>query len=346
MPILFSAQELNRFGNDIFQKVGFSEDHAKLIADSLVLANLRGVDSHGVVRISYYTDAIENGQINSKPKVKVVKETDFFSLVDGDKTLGYIPATLAADIAISKAKKHGFGVVGVRNLRHSGMLAKYTMQVVDQQLFGLAIANASPNVALQGFKKPVVGTNPLSIGFPVKGSTPIILDMAMSVVARGKVLIASKKGGQIPKGWAINEKGEETTDAEEAIKGMMLPIGGYKGFGLALIIDILCGIIIGGGYGLKIERSWFSQGGFIIMASRLDLARSYEEYQKELDEYIQQIKATPVSEGIRMLFPNEIEQELTYKRKKEGIPVEDDTYSDFLKLAGKYNVNPPEKLSK
>ena len=344
MPRLFSPKELNRFGKDIFQKVGFSEDHAELISSSLVLANLRGVDSHGVVRISYYVDAIEKGQINTKPKVKVVKETDIFSLIDGNKTLGYIPATLAADVAITKAKKHGLGVVGVRNLRHCGILAKYTMQVVDQKLFGLAIANASPNVALQGFKKPVVGTNPLSIGFPVEGSTPIILDMAMSVVARGKVLIASKKGGQIPKGWVINEKGEETADAEEAIKGMMLPIGGYKGFCLALIIDILCGIVIGAGYGLRIERSWFSQGGFIIMASRLDLARSYEEYANELKEYIEQIKGTPVSEGTKVLFPNEIEQGLTMRRNRDGIPVEDDTYSDFIKLAEKYSVILPKKL--
>ena len=344
MPNLFSFQELKRFGNDIFQKIGFSDENAELISSSLVLANLRGVDSHGVIRISYYADAVEKSQINPKPDVKVVKETDIFALIDGDKTLGYIPANLATNMAISKAKEHDFGLVGVKNLRHSGMLAKYTMQVVDQKLFGLAIANASPNVALQGFKKPVVGTNPLSIGFPVENSTPIILDMAMSVVARGKVLIASKKGGQIPKGWAINEKGEETTDAEEAIKGMMLPIGGYKGFGLALIIDILCGIVIGGGYGLKIERSWFSQGGFIIMASRLDLARTYKEYQNEIKEYIKQIKATPVSEGIRVLFPNEIEQELTNKRKKEGIPVEDDVYSDFLKLSVKYNVKPPKKF--
>lgn len=344
MPNLFSPQELDKFGKAVFQKVGFSEDNAELISSSLVLANLRGVDSHGVIRISYYADAIEKGQINPKPKVKVLKETDIFALIDGDKTLGYIPATLAVDMAISKAKDHGFGIIGVRNLRHSGMLAKYTMQVVDQKLFGLAIANASPNVALQGFKKPVVGTNPLSIGFPVEGSTPIILDMAMSVVARGKVLIASKKGGQIPKGWAINEKGDETTDAEEAIKGMMLPIGGYKGFGLALVIDILCGIIIGGGYGLKIERSWFSQGGFLILASKVDLARSYEDYQMEIREYVKEIKATPVSEGTKVLFPNEIEQELTAKRSKEGIPVEDDICSEFLKLAKRYNIEPPRKI--
>jgi len=344
LPNLFSPQELDKFGKAVFQKVGFSEDNAELISSSLVLANLRGVDSHGVIRISYYADAIEKGQINPKPKVKVLKETDIFALIDGDKTLGYIPATLAVDMAISKAKDHGFGIIGVRNLRHSGMLAKYTMQVVDQKLFGLAIANASPNVALQGFKKPVVGTNPLSIGFPVEGSTPIILDMAMSVVARGKVLIASKKGGQIPKGWAINEKGDETTDAEEAIKGMMLPIGGYKGFGLALVIDILCGIIIGGGYGLKIERSWFSQGGFLILASKVDLARSYEDYQMEIREYVKEIKATPVSEGTKVLFPNEIEQELTAKRSKEGIPVEDDICSEFLKLAKRYNIEPPRKI--
>ncbi|MEM0054200.1 MAG: Ldh family oxidoreductase [Nitrososphaeria archaeon] len=344
MPLYFSPIELERFGKELLTKLGFPIRHSEIISKSLVLANLRGVDSHGVVRLSYYSDGVEKGLINPNPNIKIVKENQYFTLIDGDNTLGYVPATLATEKAISKAKEFGIGISGVRNLKHSGMLAKYVMQAVEEKMFALAIANASPNIALPGFKKPVVGTNPLAIGFPVDGSTPIILDMAMSVVARGKLLVASKKGLPIPKGWALNENGEETTDANEAIKGMLLPIGGYKGFGLAIVIDILCGIVLGGGYGLKIQRSWFSQGGFLIFVSKLDMARTYEEYLNDIREYIKEIKSTPVSEGARVLFPNEIEEELTCKRMKEGVPLDEETFSELVKLAKKYSIKEPKAL--
>ncbi len=344
MTVHFSPTELERFGKALLIKLGFPTQHSEIISQSLVLANLRGVDSHGVVRLAYYSDGVEKGSINPKPNIKIVKENQYFTLIDGDNTLGYVPATLATEKAILKAKEYGIGISGVRNLKHSGMLAKYVMQAVEEKMFALAIANASPNIALPGFKKPVVGTNPLAIGFPVDGSTPIILDMAMSVVARGKLLVASKKGAPIPKGWALNENGEETTDANEAIKGMLLPIGGYKGFGLAIVIDILCGIVLGGGYGLKIQRSWFSQGGFLILVSKLDIARPYEEYLNDIKEYIREMKSTPVSEGTRILFPNEIEEELTCKRMKEGIPLDDETVSELIKLAKKYDVAEPKCL--
>jgi len=338
---LIHYKELVRFSKQLFQKSGFSEENSEIIASSLVFANLRGVDSHGVVRIPYYLKGIEDGLINPKPNIKILKENEFFLLIDGDNTLGCIPATIATNLAISKAKKYGIGLVGVKNLRHVGMLANYIKKIVDEKLFGLAIANASPNIGLRGFKKPVVGTNPLAIGFPVDDSAPIILDMAMSVVAKGKLLLASKKGKEIPKGWSLNERGEETTDPNEAINGMLLPIGGYKGFGLALAIDIICGVILGGEYGLRMKRTWFSQGGFLILASRIDLARNYDEYIKEIKEYIKEVKAVPTSNLTKIKLPNEIEEETTRKRIKEGIPVEDETYREFLKLSKKYSVNPP-----
>jgi LDH2 family malate/lactate/ureidoglycolate dehydrogenase len=345
MNKLFHYKDLERFSKEVFQKIGFSKEHAQIISNSLVLANLRGVDSHGVVRIQYYTEGVKKGLINPNPKIKTLKNENFFSIIDGDKTLGYIPATLATSLVISKAKEHGIGLVGVINLRHVGMLANYIKKVVNEKLFGLAIANASPNIGLHGFKKPVVGTNPLAIGFPVDGSKSIILDMAMSVVAKGKLLLASKKEIEIPKGWALNERGEDTTNPNEAIKGMLLPIGGYKGFGLALAIDIICGIILGGVYGLKMERTWFSQGGFLISALRIDLARSYDEYLREIKEYIKEVKATPVSEGVKVMFPNEIEEEITRRRIKEGIPVEDETFEEFVRLAKEYGISPPKPLN-
>jgi len=344
MVNLFDVQGLQKFAKQVFQRVGFSEEHATLVSESLVLANLRGVDSHGIVRMAIYAEATQKGLINPKPNIKILKKNNVFALIDGDKTLGCIPANKAVSLAISMAKKDGIGLVGIRNLRHSGMLANYVLKIVDEKLFGLVIANSSPNVALHGFKKPVLGTNPLAVGFPVDGSTPIILDMSTSVVARGKLLIAHKRGEKIPRGWAIDDRGEETTDANEAIRGSLLPIGGYKGLGLAMVIDIICGIVLGGKYGLNIERSWFSQGGFVVLVSRLDLAKSYDDYAQKLKEYMSKIKATPVSEGTRIMFPNEREQKFTNKRIKEGIPIEDETFKGFIRLAKKYGIEPPKPL--
>ncbi len=337
--------ELKRFAKAIFTKIGFSAEHADIIADHLVLADLRGVDSHGVIRIPYYVSGVESGKINPKPLIKTLREGSFYALVDGDKTLGHIPARIATDIAISKARKEGIGFVGAINLWHVGMLASYVLDLVKESMIGIAMANASPNMALPGFKRPVVGTNPIAIGFPTD-SVPIVLDMALSVVAKGKILLAAKKGEKIPSGWALNKEGEETTDPMEAIEGMLLPIGGYKGFGLAIAVDILCGIVLGGGYGLKIERSWFSQGGFLVMAIKPSLMRDYEEYLGDLREYIRSIKAIPTAEGVRILLPNEVEEENMRKRLVEGIPLDDRIFVELNTLAVKYGVDPLTPLRK
>ncbi|MDT7890242.1 MAG: Ldh family oxidoreductase [Desulfurococcales archaeon] len=331
--------ELEKFTRAIFMKLGFSEEHANIVAGNLVLANLRGVDSHGVVRIPYYAEGVESGKIIPRPVVKILREGSFYALVDGDKALGHIPAKMATDIAISKARKEGIGFVGAINIWHVGMLASYVLSIVRERMIGVAMANVSPNIGLPGFKKPVVGTNPIAIGFPTD-SAPILLDMALSVVARGKILVAAEKGEKIPKGWALSKDGEETTDPVAAIEGMLLPIGGYKGFGLAMAVDILCGIVLGGVYGLKMQRSWFSQGGFLVMAIRADLMRSYDEYLRDLKEYIENIKATPTAEGIRVLIPNEIEEENMRKRLVEGIPIDDRTLKELNKLASKYGIKP------
>jgi LDH2 family malate/lactate/ureidoglycolate dehydrogenase len=335
-------KDLEKFSKCVFERLGFSEEHSEIVAKSLILANLRGVDSHGVIRIPHYVEGLEQGKISSKPNIRILKENMFFSLIDGGESLGYIPATLATNLAVSKAKECGIGLVGVVNLKHVGMLANYILKIVDNKLFGLAIANASPSMGLHEFKKPVVGTNPLAIGFPANDSPPIILDMATSVVAKGKLLIAARKGIEIPKGWALNQKGEDTTDPKEAINGILLPIGEHKGFSLALIIDIICGIIMGGGYGLKVKKTWFSQGGFLVFASRIDLARSYDEYIRELKEYIKEIKAIPTLEGKRVLLPNDIEEENMKKRINDGIPIEDEVFDELCKLARKYNIEPPK----
>lgn len=334
---IINIEKLRKFIEELLIKVGLRDHDAIIIADHLIKANLRGVDSHGVIRIPYYVDAIEKNKINPRPNIKIIKTFGPIALIDGDNGLGHISAFKATKLAISNAKKFGISLVGVINLKHAGMLAYYIEKIINNKMIGIAIANASPNLALPGFKKPIVGTNPLAIGFPAPDGN-ILLDMAMSIVAKGKILFMAKKGEKLPVGWALNKEGIPTTDPHEAIEGMLLPIGGYKGLGLAMAIDILCGILIGGKYGLKLERSWYSQGGFIISALNIDIFKNYDEYIKEMKSYIKKMKSIPTIKGTQIMLPGEPEIMIYNKRVKEGIQIDDETYNLLTNLAIKYNL--------
>jgi len=340
MSVIVSANELYRFTRDALVKVGVPEGYAAIVADQLVTANLRGVDSHGVIRLPYYVKGIVSGEINPKPQIRVVSEGPSYALIDGDNGIGQVVALKSTDIAISKARDSGVGVVGVRNLKHIGMLAYYVMRIIDNGMVGVVLANASPNIAPLGCKQPITGTNPLAIGFPVREGPPIILDMAMSAVARGKILVAAKKGIKIPEGWAMNKEGRVTTDPNEAIDGILLPFGGYKGFGLALAIDIICGIVLGGGYSLKMRRGWYSQGGVLITAMKVDIFRPYDEYLNEIREYVERVKSTPTAEGVEILMPGEPEFREYMRRVEKGIPIDEDTFKDLNNLARELGITP------
>jgi len=340
VSVIVSANELYRFTRDALVKVGVPEGYAAIVADQLVTANLRGVDSHGVIRLPYYVKGIVSGEINPKPQIRVVSEGPSYALIDGDNGIGQVVALKSTDIAISKARDSGVGVVGVRNLKHIGMLAYYVMRIIDNGMVGVVLANASPNIAPLGCKQPITGTNPLAIGFPVREGPPIILDMAMSAVARGKILVAAKKGIKIPEGWAMNKEGRVTTDPNEAIDGILLPFGGYKGFGLALAIDIICGIVLGGGYSLKMRRGWYSQGGVLITAMKVDIFRPYDEYLNEIREYVERVKSTPTAEGVEILMPGEPEFREYMRRVEKGIPIDEDTFKDLNNLARELGITP------
>jgi len=338
---IFAHSELERFSREAFIRAGFSREHADIIAMCLVYANLRGVDSHGVVRIPLYIEGIRRGDINTRPSLSIARETSFSLLIRGDRTLGFIPALEATRRAILKAREAGISVVGVIDIWHLGMLAIYTREAALSGLIGIAMANAAPNIGLHGFLEPVVGTNPISIAIPT-GGRPIILDMALSIAARGKILLAAKRGERIPVGWALNNRGEDTTDPWEALEGMLLPIGLHKGFGLAMIIDIISGILLGGRYGLEIERVWYSQGGFFMLVMRPDLFVNYKEYLRRIEEYIFRVKSIPTASGRKILLPGEIEEDTMEKRMRDGIPLDSEVYQDLLRVAKDLGVDPPK----
>jgi LDH2 family malate/lactate/ureidoglycolate dehydrogenase len=338
---------LYKFCFDLFRKLGVGEDDAKVIASHLVTANLRGVDSHGAfVRIPHYVAAVREGSINLKPRVELVKDSPSMALLDGDRGFGLVIAMKATDLAISRAKKYGTCIVGVKNISHVGMLAYYTLKMVQDKVVGLAATNSAACVVPWGGSKPVLGTNPFSIGFPVDGDLSIILDMATSVVAAGKIVVYASKGERMPEGWALDKFGKTTTDPQAYLDGgMLLPFGGYKGYGLCLSVDILAGILTGSPNSLGVPGGWAAQGGFIAQAVDVSFLRPYEEYRSEMIELIRLIKSCPPAEGFKeVLLPGEIESRTYRIRLEEGIPVYEEPWSRLSEVGRDLGVPMPELL--
>jgi LDH2 family malate/lactate/ureidoglycolate dehydrogenase len=328
--------ELFTFAKSVLVASGFSTDHADVVADHLVTANLRGVDSHGIMRLPVYIDAIEKGLINPRPRVRTVKEGEGYALIDGDWGLGHIATYQATQVAAAKARKTGIAIAATRNHWHSGMLAYYIMKLTSEGLVGIAMANSSPRMSMPGLRSAVVGTNPLAIGVPGP-EFPLIFDAAMSVVAFGKVVDAAKRGVPIPPGWALDSEGRETTDPRKA--AYVLPIGGYKGLGIAIMVDILCSMLAGARYGLQMEPSLYSQGGTVIIAISIDAFKPLQSFAKELAEYILKIKSIP---GEReLLLPGEPEHRTYTLRVGRGIPIPEAVYSELEELASKYGTKLP-----
>jgi LDH2 family malate/lactate/ureidoglycolate dehydrogenase len=254
--MLVSEPELRTFTQNIFLAMGCSEAHAVLAADVLLKSDLRGIDSHGVARLSGYIRLWERQRINATPDIKVVYETATTATVDGDAGLGLVVAPFAMQIAIEKAKTYGSGWVSVRNSNHFGIAGYHALMAVEQDMIGFAMTNASPLVAPTFANERLLGTNPMCYAFPAGQYPPVIVDMATSAAANGKLEIAQRSGKQVPEGWIQDGQGNFTTDPH-ALKsgGSLLPLGSdrehgsHKGFGLSATVDILSGVLSGANYG-------------------------------------------------------------------------------------------------
>jgi LDH2 family malate/lactate/ureidoglycolate dehydrogenase len=340
-----SAKEAQDFCAECFEKYGVPMADAESIADSLVMANLRGVDSHGIIRIPYYIEGIHKGFVQRSSDVRTIEDSPSMSMLDGGNGLGIPVATKATDLAIDKAKATGVGVVGVRNLGHAGMLAYYMKKVVEQGFIGFTCVNAPAVMIPWGGKENMFGTNPLCIGFPMDKGNPVILDMATSGIARFKITVAARRDKEIPEGVALDKHGKPTTDAKEALEGFMLPFGGYKGYGLVLAVEVLSSALLGGLQGKYIEKHPSTQGGFFITVIDIRRLRDYEEYKKDMAHLIGNVKSCPPMDGFtEVLIPGEPEDREAEKRASDGIPIEDTTWSELVSLAKELNIKPPGEL--
>lgn len=323
-----SAGQLRRLVSGIFQKLNVPLGDADIAANVLVTADLRGVDTHGVSNYMemHYIPGLTSGRINARPDIRVLREAAATALVDGDGGLGLVVGYRAMEVAIRKAREAGAGFVTVTNSRHFGMAGYYPMMALEHDMIGLAMTAAGPSVVPTFGRQPMLGTNPLSVSAPTLEEPPFVLDMATSTVAVGKLLIAQRLGHQIPQGWALDEKGEPTTDPAVALAARsLLPLGGtremgsHKGYGLAVVVDILCSVLSGLVHGAVRQRG---EATHFFGALDIGAFQPVDEFKRAMDAMIRDLHNARKAKGHdRIYVAGEIEAETAKERTVNGIPL-------------------------
>ena len=314
-----------------------------MVADVLVRADLRGTASHGVLRLPAYIHKIQAGRLKPNTPWTCLRETPATALFDADMGLGPVAGLWGIKEAIVRAKQCGIGAVGVRNASHFGIAAYYALQAVEAGMIGVAIANSAPSMAPWGGIQPQLGTNPICVAIPTQDEIPVVLDMAASVVARGKIRLAQREGQLIPQGWALDSEGQPTTDPQAAIEGTLLPIGGPKGYGIALVNDILAGILTGSPSGIEVrsihDLQQPSPVGFFFQVLQIEAFSSPHDFFERLGAQLTAIRNSPRTHGVeRIYIPGEIEWESERDRRQNGIPVGSATLKALHELAEELGV--------
>jgi len=302
------SANLKKLISNIFIKHGLIKNHANICADALVNAELVGAPSHGVSRLKMYCDRINKKVINPKPKIKIKNISKSISVVDADNSIGFVAAEIGIKKTIENAKKTGFGLVGIKNSGHYGLSGYYVEQAVKKDLLTFAFTNAPPAIAPHGGKKTIFGTNPICFGSPTNNNIPFILDTSMSIINRGKIRVAAKLNKSIPKGVALDKFGNQTTNAKEALSGVQLPIGGFRGSGLAWMVDILTGVFVGSAHSGKVRDPFDDFGGpqnigHLFMAFKNNLF--VKNYKQQIEVNINRIKNIPKIKGEKIYYPGE-----------------------------------------
>jgi len=345
--VLIDAASLRQFTEEIFVAVGLPPDEAEVEADVLVWANLRGVDSHGVQRIPIYVREAKAGRIKVAPDIRIEKETPCLALLEADHAFGPVVTVRAMELAMEKATRAGIGWVLIRNTSHQGAIGYYALRAARRDMAGMAWVCGPPNMAPYGAKAAGVHNSPIAIAVPGKTHPPLLLDMATSVAAQGKVTLALEKGVAIPDTWALDKEGKPTTDPQQAV--IMRPAGLYKGSGLALMLECLSGLMVGNPLicprlmGLDTPSPGTQNS--VVVAINIALCTDIELYKQHVDELASAIKALPPAEGFsEVLVPGEPEDRMAARRQREGIPVPLETARRLREVAGALRVSLPAAL--
>lgn len=353
----YTYQQLYDFTHAVFKKIGCSDEHATIATKVLLSADLRGIESHGIARLSGYVRLWEAGRVNATPDIKIVHETPSTAVVDGDKGLGLVVSHYAMQAAIDKAENAGTGWVSVKNSNHFGIAGYHAMMALQHDMIGIAMTNASALVAPAFSTERMLGTNPIAVAIPAKSQPAFVADFATTTAANGKLEIAQRKNEPIPEGWAQTKDGRPTTNAN-AVKdgGALLPLGSdrehasHKGYALGSIVDIFSAVLSGASYGpwappfpayIPMPQHMPGEGlGHFFGAMRIDAFRSKEDFFKNMDNWIQRFRnAKPSAGHDRVLIPGDPERETEAKHLKEGLYLLTPVVEDLLQLSKKLSLD-------
>lgn len=336
--------KLENFCEAVLVGAGVPEEEANIVSRSLVDAEMAGLSSHGVSRLGDYISRMEQGLVAPSTKLEVVRESASTALLDANDGWGQVASQRAVEMSISKARESGSAWVGVRNSNHNGTAAYWAEQIARAGMIGLCAMNTSPVMAAHGSSHPTLGTNPLAIAVPSSSGEPVVLDMATSKKARGAIILAAKNGEQIPEGWAISSEGHPTTDASEALKGSVLPMEGAKGSGLAIMIDILSGVLTGAQFGADMPRMYDDpepqKVGHIFSALDVESFMPLDGFLERMDHKEEETRqGTPAPGFKRVLMPGDGRHARQSESSNAGIGLGEKVRGELVGLAGKYGVS-------
>ena len=343
---LINHEKLTRFVSRSFEKLGVPAGDAEIAANVLVASDLRGVDTHGVIRFNphaWYVKWLRDGVMTAKPNIRVIKENASTALLDADNGMGFVAGHRAMELAIKKARESGVGIITVRNSRHYGMSAYYSMLALPHDMIGIAMTNASRQVVPTFGREARFGTNPISFAIPAQHEQAFVLDMATTTAAAGKLELAIRLGKPVPTGWALNEKAEPTTDPKVAQQARrLLPLGGsresgsHKGYGLGILVEILCGVLTGTLTALNPNQE---PRGHFFGAIDPSAFRPAAEFKADMDRLIRELKSTPPVEGeSRVYVAGEIEFDTAEERSERGIPLHSSVLNGLRDVAAQLGV--------
>lgn len=339
MEKTFQYEQLYAFTNAVFTGMGCSIEHAEIATKVLLSADLRGIDSHGVARLSGYVRLWQAGRINSKPAIKIIHETPSTAVVDGDQGLGLVVAPFAMEIAMQKAAAVGTGWVAVQNSNHFGIAGYHAMMALENEMIGMAMTNASALVSPTFSVEKMLGTNPIAVAIPAQEQPPFVADFATTTAANGKLEILQRKGQDAPIGWVQDHDGNASADANILKKeGSLLPLGSdrehgsHKGYALGSIVDIFSAVLSGAAYGpwvppfpayIPMPENMPGKGlGHFLGAMRVDAFRPTDEFKSHMDHWINRFRnAQPIQGKEKVLIPGDPEREMELERMKTGIPL-------------------------
>jgi LDH2 family malate/lactate/ureidoglycolate dehydrogenase len=331
-------ERLIDFATAVYASQGMPEPDARLVADTLVQADLWGHQSHGVLRLGWYLDRLRNGVMKPQTTPEFVVDAGAVAVIDGHDGVGHVITMLATREAIKRAKAHGIACVGVRYSNHFGTCMYYTLTGARAGCVTMLTSNGGPAMAPWGGRKKIIGTNPWSVAAPAGRHAPFVVDMANTGVARGKIYLARQRRQPIPLGWAITAEGEPTTDPQSAIDGIILPMAEHKGYAIAAMVDMMSGVLTGSGFLSAVHSPYKtaekSNCGHLMIAMNIEAFQKPHDFNARMEQYVAEIKSVPTAQGFdEVFYPGEIEANNDVKNREAGLLLPDDTLADLRRIA-------------